>query len=324
MKKITFTLTAILFGIICQAQQLPTEQISLADFGLPDSLLQYSTAYYKADSFGYEPKMLLVRQFNDQGKLEIDYMEIFGPYASTTTKQYVYKNGLIDSLNYTASNENFSSKSKYYYNEAMQLSHIVSTGYYANYTDKFTYNSQGKLSKKVRLFDDKESFNEEYFYDDKNQFEYVKRIENGMPTTYTYYIDKEKFATYTDEDNYVTFTTELGDITAPIDDELDEMVSEMRQAKLNNPENYNGEIEDVIENGTYEFVIPANTNAESGELVKQYEINYAFKPEQRRYLFHHYYYKNKTEVGSTQFDHFFQSNIERRQLHTLNWNDTSN
>ena len=320
--KITFTFFFISICLLSFCQHFPTKKLTAQEYGLKEGISQHATAYYKADSLGYEPVMISVLQFNEDGQLLHDYLEIYGKYASSTLHSYIYKNGRIDSLNTIASADNFSSKSKFYYNEAGQLDSLRSTGVYKNYKETFSYDDHGKLKEMFHQNTGEGSYTEYYYYDENEEFEYVKNVQTGMPATYTYYINKDEFGFFEEESSRVILQTKLGEMEAGITDEAEEMVAEMRFAKIHDPEGFQNEIKDFEKAGNYIYVIPANAYAESGELIKEYKIDYEYSPEKRRYLFHSYVYHDGNEVGDTNFDSFFQMGVERRQLHLLNWNNT--
>lgn len=68
-------------------------------FGFQKQPKQVGIGYYKSDSLGYEPAMLEVYNFNDDGFITQKYIRIFGEYGSETVNNYVYSNGILDSIN---------------------------------------------------------------------------------------------------------------------------------------------------------------------------------------------------------------------------------
>ncbi|RKD18643.1 hypothetical protein BCY91_15010 [Pelobium manganitolerans] len=81
-------------------------------FGFQKQPKQVGIGYYKSDSLGYEPAMLEVYNFNEDGFITQKYIRIFGEYGSETVNNYVYSNGVLDSINTLASAKTLTANKK--------------------------------------------------------------------------------------------------------------------------------------------------------------------------------------------------------------------
>ena len=129
------TLILLAFGISASAQHLAPTKTYWQSFEFQKQPKQVSIGYYKSDSLGYEPAMPEVYNFNEDGFITQKYIRIFGEYGSETVNNYVYINGVLDSINTLASAQNFNSQQKLHYSNSGQLTHITATGKFADYTD---------------------------------------------------------------------------------------------------------------------------------------------------------------------------------------------
>lgn len=322
MKKTIALKLALCFAVLnSMAQDIPTQKLLYTDFDLKKDISQVGTGYYTADSMGYDPAQLHILQFDSTGKLTLEYSRIYGKFASQTAHHYIYKNGKLDSLNTRASAENFNADSKYHYNKKGRLDSITCTGKYTNYVETFFYDKKGSMTRKLYKHANGSGWTENYHYDQDGSLEYVVKKEGNQPASFTYYIGKDKFASYEEGGNWVTFYyTRNGDVKLQPNDEPEEMVPEMRAAKIRFPDKYKGEEDDLFRKCEYLYVIPGNVRASSGEWTKRYIIDMNYGQNKRYYVFRKYIYSDNTEVGETSFDTLFQMNIEKRNLHKLQWN----
>ncbi|MDY0090901.1 MAG: hypothetical protein RBR78_11125 [Flavobacteriaceae bacterium] len=95
--------------IVCgqtEVSHLSPPKTHWQSFGFHKQPKQVAIAYYKSDSLGYEPAMFEVFTFNESGYIIQKYLRIYGKYESETANNYVYKNGVLDSINTLASAQN--------------------------------------------------------------------------------------------------------------------------------------------------------------------------------------------------------------------------
>ncbi len=316
-------ISSILLSLITTAfaQNIPTQKIAQADFDLKKGLSQIATVAYKGDSAGYNPTTLKVIQFDVQGNITYDYFRVIGKYASETMHKYVYKAGRVDSVNTKASAASFNTDSKYHYNSKGWLDSVTCKGPRVGFTDIYTQDKQGRLIAVKRLHSGaKIGFVENYFYDSDGQLEYTVKKDREDPILTSFYKGKDKMLTVEGGSDTLTFyNTDNGDFKAYAGKMTIEKMRAMRKEHIADPEKYRTSVlAPLLSTAKYTYVIPANTKAESGELIRRYVIEQAFG-ESRYYLFSKYVYQDKRVVGTTDFDTFFQRQVEQRRLHKLKW-----
>src|SRR5690606_20994766 len=120
------------------AEHLALPKIHWKSYGYQKQIEQAKIAYYKSDSLEYETTMVEVFSFNKEGNIIQKYIRVFGKYGSETAFNYVYTNGLLDSINTYASAKNFNTQQKFHYDKNGRLTHSTSTGVYANFTDVYS------------------------------------------------------------------------------------------------------------------------------------------------------------------------------------------
>ncbi len=112
--KYTITTLMMIAAFVATAQQYVAQHLTppktyWQSFGYQKQPDHVQTVQYKSDSLGYEPTAVLVKSFNKEGFLIQDYTHILGNFASETAHNYVYKNGVLDSINTLTTNQDFSS-----------------------------------------------------------------------------------------------------------------------------------------------------------------------------------------------------------------------
>ncbi len=303
------------------AQNIPTQKITQTDFELKKGLSQIATVAYQGDSAGYNPTTLKVIQFDAQGNISYDYFRIIGKSASETVNKYVYKDGRVDSVNTKASAASFNTDSKYHYNGKNWLDSVTCKGPRVSFTDIYTQDKQGRLTSVKRLHvGAKVGFIERYYYDSNGQLEYTEKKDNDSPMLTSFYKGKDKLFTIELGNDTLTFcNTNNGDFRAYAGQMTKAKMQALRKKSIDNPKDYADTIiQPLMAKANYLYVIPVNTKAESGELIKRYVIEQAFG-ESRYYLFSKHVYQDKRIVGTTDFDSFFQMQVERRGLHKMKW-----
>lgn len=322
MKKFLGINIILLLGITSVfAQNIPTQKITQADFELKEGLSQIATVAYQGDSLGYNPTTLKVIQFDAQGNVTDDYFRTMGKYNTETIYKYIYVAGKIDSVNSRASAANFSTDSKYHYNTKGWLDSITCTGKQIRFTDHYTHDKQGRITSVKRLHNNGNvGFVENYIYDITGQLEYTEKKDGYNPLMTSFYKGKNKlFSIELGNDTLTFYNTSNGDFRVYAGEMTKAKMQAMRKQVIDDPKDFAAKIvEPLMRTANYIYVIPAKTNAETGELIKRYVIEQTFG-QSRYYLFTKYVYQDKREVGATDFDLFFQMQIEKKGLHKKQW-----
>lgn len=303
------------------AQNIPTQKIAQADFELKKGLSQIATVAYKADSAGYNPATLKVIQFDAQGNITHDYFRVIGEYASETMHKYVYQDGRVDSVNTRASAASFNTDSKYHYNGKGWLDSVTCKGPRVSFTDIYTQDKQGRLTTVKRLHNGaKIGFVERYYYDLTAQLEFTEKKDADNPLLTSFYKGKNKlFTVELGNDTLTFYNTNNGDFRAYAGEMTKAKMQAMRKQAIDDPKDFAAKIvQPLMRTANYIYVIPVKTTAETGELIKRYVIEQTFG-QSRYYLFTKYVYQDKREVGATDFDLFFQMQVEKRGLHKKQW-----
>ncbi len=311
----------LLFIVTAFAQNIPTQKIAQADFDLKKGLSQIATVAYQGDSAGYNPITLKVIQFDAQGNVTHDYFRVIGKNASETMYRYVYKNSKVDSVNSRASAASFNTDSKYHYNNKGLLDSVTVKGPRVGFTDRYTHDKQGRLISVTRFHKKGNvGFTERYYYDGNGQLEYTENKDSDYPMLTSFYKGKDKlFTAELGTDTLTFYNTSNGDFRAYAGKMTKAKMQVMRKQAIENPKEFGSAIvEPLMRTANYIYVIPAKSTAETGELIKRYVIEKSFG-ERRYFLFTKYVYQDKTEVGATDFDLFFQRQVEQRGLHKKEW-----
>lgn len=310
--------TLLLCGCQAKAQinsfEIPGEQIYATDFDYPRNVAQVANLYYEADSTGYDPSSLVVHSFNEQRKITADYSRIFGEYGSETAKLYAYKNGRLDSLTTIASNNNFSSKSKYYYSN--KLDSISTSGILTNSVSTFAYDDKGRMIMKTTLHKSGTKIISEYSYQ-SGKLDYIKisePVKDRFLIKHTYYLDNKKFATYTQGAKTLTlFCSDKSEVEKPYSEDRPELINKLRKLRLTDSAEYSKAEQDFIIDAKSVFKQPATSTDEQGLLVRWYEVEnrYGGMPT-KRFCFRRYTFPDKRTTGTTDFDMFFQQQVQDR------------
>lgn len=275
---------------------------------------QVGIAYYKSDSLGYEPAMIEVYNFNSDGQIHQKYIRIFGKYGSETMHNYVYQNGILDSINTQASAQNFNRLEKITYHKNGQINQLTSSGTYANYTDTFTYTADGKVATIERLR--KNGGSKKVFFDHSQHYVYEKEIAaNGKITEmYTIYDDTEVFASFTVGEPIVTLhdTKQRLTLEVTIVEATLSTILKHRTLKQQQPDAFKKLIADLRSKPTTKLVfeIPAEARNEMGDWIKSLQIDRRFGTATRRMVFKKIQYADGTESGSTNYDMIFDQKVK--------------
>lgn len=267
-------------------------------------------AYYKSDSLGYEPVMAEVYSFNKEGHIIQKYTRIYGKFASETTKNYVYKNGVLDSINTIASAENFNSSQKMYYDAKGNLVKITTTGKYSDYTDTFTYDDAKTVqtitrnhaigTKTVIEFVRKQNYVKETLIEKSGRIIESLYIYEGDSLFANFTISKKQTVTFYDNIRRIEY--EIEDVEKPF-----EYVLKLRTAYRKN----NTTLSETFQKTASKIVfdIPAEARNEQGDWIKRIQFDRRFGS-QKRMVFQYLKYADGTESGSTNFDLIFEMKVK--------------
>ena len=263
-------------------------------------------AYYKSDSLGYEPVMAEVYSFNKEGHIIQKYTRIYGKFTSETAKNYVYKNGVLDSINTIASAENFNSSQKMHYDAKGNLVKITATGKYSDYTDIFTYDD----AKTVQTITRNHAIGTKTVIEFVRNQNYVKEtlIEKTGRIIESFYIYEgdslfanftiSKKQTITFYDNVRRIEYEIEDVEKPFEYAL-KLRTAYRKDNNSLSETFQKNASKIV------FDIPAEARNEQGDWIKRIQFDRRFGS-QKRMVFQYLKYADGSVSGSTNFDLIFE------------------
>lgn len=311
-----------LFSLICffaQAQESPhlePPKTHWQSYGFQKQVEQVGIGYYKNDSLGYEPTMLEVYTFNKDGYLIQKYNRIFGKYASETANNYVYDNGVLDSINTIASASNFSSKQKLHYNQSGGLESITASGTYTNFTDDFSWDDGGRVINIERKYQN--GGKKEAVFNAKSNYVQDKQTDLKGKITEHYHIydgDKLFASVEINELSVVTFydAWHRSDFKIEVEKDALNYTLKWRNLKNKDPEKFDQEIAELIDKptSTIIFEIPAETKNDDGDWIKRLEIDNGFFGAERRLVFKTLVYSDGTQSGSTEYDLIFENRVSQ-------------
>lgn len=313
---IAFLLTIISLTASSQnhvAQHLTPPETYWQSFGYQKQVDHVQTVQYKSDSLGYEPTAISVKSFNKEGFIIQDYIRILGDFANETAYNYVYKNGVLDSINTLTTNKEFNGTQKLHYDEKGHLIKITSKGKHSEYTDFFTYDDGGMIKTIQRKYEDGKSIRITSFDDRKNTVTEVSKKNNGESTTTTYlYNGDELFATIYDK-SIVRFKDTYHKYDFEIKAEGDVLQYAIEKRRLfQQDEKYLGKLLEE-KNGNIVFETPAVVQNDNGDIIRQLQLDKTNQPTRRRLFFSKYVYADGTESGSTDYDFLFGKKVEKMQ-----------
>ncbi len=317
--KFFVTLFFIIIGFSLKAQEaehLSPPKTYWQSYGFQKQPNFAKIAYYKSDSLGYEPVMAEVISFNKEGFIIQKYMRIYGKYASETAHNYVYKNGVLDSINTVSSASNFNSKQKLHYNANGVLEKVTASGVYTNFTDTYQYHNSGMVRSIQRTY--KNGGQKEAFFDHlKNTVTEKETSATGAVTETVFVYDGDDLLAFFQKDNQnkirlkdkerrIDFTIEITE-----NDPLNYALN-LRKMKQEDGKKFQQTIGDLRTNPSaiIRFDIPAESKNENGDWTKRLQIDKQFGV-QRRMVFREIKYSDGSQSGSTEFDLIFDHKAKR-------------
>ncbi|WP_346236857.1 hypothetical protein ABDK00_013560 [Niabella insulamsoli] len=284
-------------------------------FGFQKQIDHVKIAYYKSDSLGYEPTMAEVISFNKHGHLIQHYIRIFGQYGSETAHNYVYTNGVLDSINTLATAANFNSRQKLHYNSDGQLTHITATGKFSNFTDTYKYDQTGMVASIERTHKSG-STRKAVFNHKANCVQERETAANGKVTErYYIYEGDELLASFRSGSGLLTFYDAYRriDFETKVNEAPLTYALAQRKLKQSDPMAFNKQMSSLQSKPVSKIVfdIPALAKNENGDWIKRLQIDRRFSPPQRRLVFRKLMYADGTTSGDTEMDLIFERKVAR-------------
>lgn len=286
-------------------QNLP--ELTNEDFGFKHPMLEATKVYYQSDESGYKPTMLEYHRFNKEQKIELRVLRIFGKYKSETVNRYVYEDGLLDSMNVTASSASFSSFTHYTYNNKKQLISSDCTGKYTNYTDTFSYDKYNRIESITRNHKNGNKQTTNFFYSN-NQLDHVEKLADGK-TTLFYFVDGAlKASGAMGESKVMLYENDFGELTRQVVGDIAQIAKIYRIESL--PGNKPKE-KPFLKDAKILFQAHDTQNMD-GDWIKRYQIDKQYGQNKTNFVFRELKYANNTTSGATKFDALYEMQIKKK------------
>lgn len=309
------TLLLLAFGISASAQHLKPPKTYWQSFGYQKQPDHIKRAYYKSDSLGYEPTMAEVISFNKEGFIIQEYEQVLGKSVKEKARNYVYKNGVLDSINTLNTDPNYNTWQKMHYDAKGKLVKITITGKYSKYTDTFTYYDGGMVKTILRHNHASGTKTVAEFIHNRNYVKETAIEKSGRTIESCYMYDGDNlFAEFTiskkqriyfyDVARRITYEIDGNGIQNPF-----EYALELRTAYQKN-ENALAQKFDKTE-ARIIFDIPAETKNEQGDWIRRLQLDKRYSSTERRLVFNQIMYADGTKSGSTEMDLIFESKVRK-------------
>ncbi|AJR04755.1 hypothetical protein [Siansivirga zeaxanthinifaciens] len=278
------------------------------DYEVSKPILYTQTVTYDAHDKGYDPVMVTVNSFNEQGQFIQEYLHILGKFESETAHNYIYNNGRLDSLNTLATAKNFNVKTSFEYNSNGKVAKETASGVYSKYTRHFKYNKKGDIESITTDFDNG-GHNWTTFTYKNGKLDLVTQIDGqvkeGSLTNYFAYYNGELFARWDnlDKDLYV-FPSAFMHYKLPKHPEPLATVNNLRELQATNKTAYNKELNSVLTHAEVTFEMGQST-PENGDWTRRMTKETRFGGTTRRFHFRKIVYADGKVSGSTEFDYLF-------------------
>lgn len=312
--KTIITLILLAFGISASAQHLKPPKTYWQSFGYQKQPDHIKRAYYKSDSLGYEPTMAEVISFNKEGFIIQEYEQILGKSVKEKVRNYVYKNGVLDSINTLNTDPNYNTWQKLHYDEKGKLVKMTINGKYSNFTDTFTYYENGMVKTILRHNHASGTKTFAEFVHNRNYIKETVTEKTGKTYESCYMYDGDNlFASFTIRKNQsIRFYDETRRITYELENfegNPFEYALKQRTEYQKNPKALALEFDKS--DARIIFDIPAKTKNEQGDWIRRLQIDKNFTPTERRLVFNQIMYADGTKSGSTEMDLIFESKVRK-------------
>lgn len=318
IKAYTASLLLLVFGLCASAQETPALELpktGYQSFGFKKPVKQVAIAYYKSDEKGYEPAMLEVYTFNDGRQIVQKYIRIYGKYGSETAHNYVYANGVLDSIDTLASAQNFSRQEKMHYDENGKLAKVTATGAYVNYAETYAYDDSGAVASITRQRQNGTALQAQ-FNRAKNYVSQKETAADGKVTESVFVYDGDQlFASFVAGQPTVTFydAYHRSDFTTQIEADVLAYALKLRDLKRDDFETFKKQISELQgqPQSVAIFDIPIEVTNMAGDWIKRLQVDKRFGNAEKRMVFKKLIYADGSESGSTDFDLIFQSKVSK-------------
>ncbi len=320
--KVTTSLLLLLMSAMAygqmgsEAQHLSPPKTHWQSFGYQKQPDHIKRAYYKSDSLGYEPTMSEVISFNKEGFIIQEYKQVLGKFVSERARNYVYHNGVLDSINTLNTDPNYNTLGKLYYDENGKLVKLTVSGKYSKYTDTYAYYDNGMVKSILRTNHASGTKTGAEFVHQRN---YVKEtvlektgksyescyMYDGDDLFTSFTISKNQKMTFYDAARRITYEIEADNIRNPF-----EYALELRAEFQKNP-NALAEKFDPTDNAKIVFEIPAEVRNEQGDWIRRLQFDRSYSTTERRLVFNQIMYADGTKSGSTEMDLIFESKVRK-------------
>lgn len=313
MKSI-ITLILLAFGISASAQHLKPPKTYWQSFGYQKQPDHIKRAYFKSDSLGYEPTKAEVISFNKEGFIIQEYEQVLGKSVKEKARNYVYKNGVLDSINTLNTDPNYNTWQKLHYDEKGKLVKMTINGKYSNFTDTFTYHDGGMVKTIIRHNHASGTKTVAEFVHNRNYVKETSIEKSGRTIESCYMYDGDNlFASFTIRKNQsIQFHDEARRITYELENFQGnpfEYALKLRTEYQKNPNVLAVEFDKS--DARIIFDIPAETTNEQGDWIRRLQIDKSFTPTERRLVFNQIVYADGAKSGSTDYDLLFGQRVEK-------------
>lgn len=308
------TLILLAFGISASAQHLKPPKTYWQSFGYQKQPDHIKRAYYKSDSLGYEPSKAEVISFNKEGFIIQEYEQTMGKFAKEKARNYVYKNGVLDSINTLNTDPNYNTWQKLHYDEKGKLVKMTINGKYSNFTDTFTYYDGGMVKTIIRHNHASGTKTFAEFVYNRNYIKETLKETSGRTIESCYIYDGDNlFASFTIMKNQsIQFYDEARRITYELENFEGNPFEYALKQRTAYQKNENALAVEFDKSDARIIIdIPAETKNEQGDWIRRLQLDKRYSSTERRLVFNQIMYADGTKSGSTEMDLIFESKVRK-------------
>ncbi len=298
-------------GLSAQDNHFDLPKLDYTDYGYKKPVKEAYAVFYKVDSLSYEAKRVEMFVFNSNGKIAQRVIQDLREPHSQEIVNYVYREGLLDSLKSINTDLSYNSSTHFIYNQKKQLVKEVCVGKYGEDVKDYMYNLDGSIDR----IEFKRRTNRKIittFFHKNGQLDYVEEaVPNGsqadQKTRFYYFNGKILASNRVGTKQVVLYQYDFGEQRQDVTGDIMEVVDSFRNKVP-------GEKEFLRES----IVFFQTHEAENmvGDWTKRYQSDTRYKSDQTRYVFRKIIYADGEVSGNTEYDFFFKSRLEK--MHKLN------
>ncbi|ARN77540.1 hypothetical protein BST97_05810 [Nonlabens spongiae] len=297
-------------------QHIGLPAITQEDAPSNNEVYRVQTATYKADSTGYEPAMLEVLNYNEDGLKFQDYRQIFGSYASETFDEFFYTGKRLDSIVRKTSAGGFDALIRFEHDTQGRIIKETATGHYTNYTTTFEY--EDDLLVEAVLTPKKGDKIMAFFYyggiDNRliSVTEETYAPDGKMTKLYTvYYHEGKPFARLTKDRPLIHVLDFTGFYKIRSSKSGYETVKILRKAVEISQDELFRVRRELAKDEIMIEQYSTSTDARTNDWTKRHKTFKNFGKLDDRFIFRKLYYPDSTTSGSTEFDILFQRRVPK-------------